>query len=85
MVQTRSATSTITNGALYFGQTHLKGAETATDPLGWRLNIDRGRQTWQYLHNEEDRRKRPQTTAEKWHLNLPTVRTHAGSLIWGRY
>lgn len=52
-----------------------KDEESPTHLSWWRLNDVEGRQTWEYLEDEEARKKRPQTVAEKWHLNLPTVST----------
>lgn len=50
-----------------------KGAEARTNLSWWRLNDVEGRQTWEYLEDEDKRQKRPQSVAEKWHLGLPTV------------
>ncbi|KXT17595.1 hypothetical protein AC579_6191 [Pseudocercospora musae] len=41
-----------------------------TDLRRWRLKDDRGRQTWHYLNTDEEVRKWPQTTADKYHLGL---------------
>jgi lanosterol synthase len=46
-----------------------------TDYTRWRLLDERGRQTWHYLEDEEDAKEWPQSTADKYFLNLPTVRT----------
>jgi lanosterol synthase len=45
-----------------------------TDLGRWRLKNDRGRQTWHYLHTDEEVQQWPQTTADKYHLGLDTVR-----------
>jgi lanosterol synthase len=45
-----------------------------TDYTRWRLLDDAGRQTWHYLADDEDVKEWPQSIADKWHLNMPTVR-----------
>jgi hypothetical protein len=45
-----------------------------TDYTRWRLLDERGRQTWHYLEDDEDAKEWPQSTADKYFLNLPTVR-----------
>lgn len=45
-----------------------------TDPARWRLNSDAGDHHWLYVTPEEAER-RPQSTAEKHFLGLPTVRS----------
>lgn len=47
-------------------------AET-TDSTRWRLRDDDSRHTWHYL-DESEAKKWPQSYAEKYFLNLPTVR-----------
>jgi len=44
-----------------------------TDHSRWRLLDERGRQTWHYLEDGEELKKWPQSTADKYHLGLPTV------------
>lgn len=44
-----------------------------TDYTRWRLLDDRGRQTWHYLEDDEDVKKWPQSTADKYFLGLPLV------------
>ena len=44
-----------------------------TDYSRWRLQDDQGRQTWHYLQTDEELKKWPQTTADKYHLGLDTV------------
>jgi len=44
-----------------------------TDYTRWRLEDDRGRQTWHYLQSDEELKRWPQTTADKYHLGLNTV------------
>ena len=43
-----------------------------TDYSRWRLKDDRGAQTWHYI-DPEDKDRWPQSTADKYHLGLPTV------------
>ena len=35
--------------------------------------VDEGREIWEYLENDEDVKKRPQTNVERHHLGLPVV------------
>ena len=44
-----------------------------TDYSRWRLLDDRGRQTWHYLKTDKETEEWPQSTADKYHLGLPTV------------
>lgn len=44
-----------------------------TDYTRWRLLDDRGRQTWHYLEDDEDAKKWPQSTSDKYFLGLPLV------------
>lgn len=48
-------------------------ADKKTDYLRWRLLDERGRQTWHYLDIDEQVKDWPQSTADKYHLGLPTV------------
>ena len=48
--------------------------DTKTDYSRWRLLDVAGRQTWHYLQTDEEAKKWPQSTADKFHLGLPTVR-----------
>jgi len=43
-----------------------------TDKTRWRLIGDNGEQRWTYLKTSEEAAAWPQTTADKWHLGLPT-------------
>ncbi|KAI9878912.1 MAG: Lanosterol synthase (Oxidosqualene--lanosterol cyclase) [Pleopsidium flavum] len=43
-----------------------------TDYSRWRLLDERGRQTWHYLVSDEELKTWPQSTADKYHLGLPT-------------
>ena len=45
-----------------------------TDYSRWRLLAERGRQRWRYLEDDDVAKNWPQTTADKYHLGLPTVR-----------
>jgi hypothetical protein len=44
-----------------------------TDYNRWRLLDESGRQTWHYLEDDEEVKKWPQTSADKYFLGLPTV------------
>lgn len=44
-----------------------------TDYSRWRLLDDNGRQTWHYLEDDEDAKEWPQSTADKYFLDIPTV------------
>lgn len=44
-----------------------------TDYSRWRLLDEAGRQTWQYLEDDEDAAEWPQSTADKYFLGLPLV------------
>lgn len=46
-----------------------------TDYTRWRLKDDRGKQTWHYIDHDEEA-EWPQSTADKYHLGLPTVLDH---------
>ena len=46
-----------------------------TDYTRWRLLDERGRQTWHYLEDDEDAKEWPQSTADKYFLGLPLVRS----------
>ena len=55
----------------------LDGAEAEsakTDYSRWRLLDERGRQTWHYLESDEELKTWPQSTADRYHLGLPTVK-----------
>ena len=45
-----------------------------TDYTRWRLLDEEGRQTWHYLEDDEDVKEWPQSIADKYFLDLPTVR-----------
>jgi lanosterol synthase len=44
-----------------------------TDRSRWRLRDVSGRHTWHYLKSDQEIQEWPQTTADKYHLGLPTV------------
>ena len=44
-----------------------------TELKRWRLLDDHGRQTWHYLTSDEEEKAWPQTTADKYFLEIPTV------------
>lgn len=49
-------------------------AVPATDLERWRLKVDDGRQTWHYLHNDNQLKDWPQTDADRYWLGLSRVR-----------
>jgi lanosterol synthase len=44
-----------------------------TDYTRWRMLDEKGRHTWHYLEDDEDAKEWPQSIADKYFLNLPTV------------
>ncbi|OMJ22073.1 Protostadienol synthase A [Smittium culicis] len=42
-----------------------------TDLTRWRLNVNEGRHTWEYLESDEECKKRPQSFIEKYWIGLP--------------
>lgn len=56
---------------------HVELLDQKTDYSRWRLLDEQGRHTWHYLTTDEQVKAWPQTTADKYHLGLPTVRHHA--------
>lgn len=48
--------------------------EGKTDYARWRLKDDDSRHTWHYLVDDDEVKKWPQSTAEKYYMNLPLVR-----------
>ncbi|EON63012.1 lanosterol synthase [Coniosporium apollinis CBS 100218] len=56
------------NGSVTVSEIH----EEKTDYARWRLLDERGRQTWHYLQTDEEVEQWPQSTADKYHLGLPT-------------
>ncbi|KAI6920009.1 oxidosqualene-lanosterol cyclase [Hortaea werneckii] len=65
----RTAQNGVPNGSS--GQTK-QIEDPKTDYSRWRLQDDQGRQTWHYLQTDEELKKWPQTTADKYHLGLDT-------------
>lgn len=55
-------------------------AGPATDLSKWRLRCDRGRQTWEYLGEEEEESE--QSFIERHSLGLDTVRRREGKWVW---
>lgn len=53
--------------------TDIVDEDECTDLHGWRLVDDLGRQTWHYLHTDEELKAWPQSIADKHHLGLPLV------------
>jgi len=56
-------------------------ANSTTDHSRWRLLDETGRHTWQYMADDEAAKEWPQTTADKYHLGLPTVRLKCFHLV----
>ena len=57
---------------------HIKGnnlssSDQKTDRSRWRLLDESGRHTWHYLKTDKEIEEWPQTTADKYHMGLPTV------------
>ena len=48
-----------------------------TDIDRWRLLDERGQQTWHYLETDVEVKAWPQSLADRYHLGLPIVRSHA--------
>jgi hypothetical protein len=90
MVQTRKAALSAVNGSAVHGTAegsvgfpekklngyahHVELLDQKTDYSRWRLLDEQGRHTWHYLTTDEQVKAWPQTTADKYHLGLPTVR-----------
>lgn len=55
--------------------------EGKTDYARWRLRDDDSRHTWHYLTDDKELEKWPQSTAEKYYLNLPLVRLTRPKLL----
>jgi lanosterol synthase len=51
------------------------------DQTRWRLKDDDSRHTWHYLEDDDAAKEWPQSYAEKWYLNLPTVRSPSMVLL----
>jgi lanosterol synthase len=89
MAQTRKAALNAVNGSVVNGTAkssarfpekklngyahHVELLDQKTDYSRWRLLDEQGRHTWHYLTTEEQVKAWPQTTADKYHLGLPTV------------
>ncbi|RMZ81528.1 hypothetical protein DV737_g2446, partial [Chaetothyriales sp. CBS 132003] len=58
------------NGAVK--PTLVGATEEGTDYSRWRLQDEEGRHTWHYLTTDEQLKEWPQTTYDKYHLDLPT-------------
>lgn len=77
MVQTRQSPQQAVNGSA-IGHTNgsasaIDSSRDKTDRLRWRLLDESGRHTWHYLKTDKEIEDWPQTTADKYHLGLPTV------------
>lgn len=84
MVQPRNseqkAANSVTNGhatpsgkKINGGAYHVELLDQKTDYSRWRLLDEHGRHTWHYLSTDAQSKAWPQTTADKYHLGLPTV------------
>ncbi|KAJ1909960.1 Lanosterol synthase (Oxidosqualene--lanosterol cyclase), partial [Tieghemiomyces parasiticus] len=51
----------------------------STDRTRWRLNVDRGRQVWEYLDSTQTAQNRPQTDVERYWLGLPMEKIGASA------
>lgn len=72
MASIRLKRGSTTNGTN--GYAPVKTHDPQTDYSRWRLRDDRGRQTWHYLESDEELKRWPMTTADKYFLGLDTVR-----------
>ncbi|KAK5552844.1 Lanosterol synthase erg7A [Exophiala xenobiotica] len=86
MAQTRQSAQKAANGAsINQANGHSKGSakghanghiadphNAKTDRSRWRLHDVSGRHTWHYLKSDQEIQEWPQTTADKYHLGLPT-------------
>ncbi|KAK5240050.1 hypothetical protein LTR40_012350, partial [Exophiala xenobiotica] len=83
MAQTRQPAQRALNGASTNGHSkgpakgpangHIADPHNArTDRSRWRLRDVSGRHTWHYLRSDQEIQEWPQTTADKYHLGLPT-------------
>jgi hypothetical protein len=70
MANTRSRKTFVQNSRVE------KGFQKKTDYGRWRLLDEAGRQTWHYIA-EERVKEWPQSTADKYHLGIQTVRLTA--------
>lgn len=84
MSRTQTMSSVDANGThnrIANGKTVANGGVTArgtarnqtTDRSRWRLKDDKGVHTWAYLEDDEEARKWPQSTADKYYMGLDTV------------
>lgn len=94
MLQNRKAAQRAVNGAAKSSATatqkkvngyyahHVELLDQKTDYSRWRLLDEEGRHTWHYLTTDEQLNAWPQTTADKFHLGLPTVCKHIRRENW---
>jgi lanosterol synthase len=83
MVQPRQSSQKVVNGVANgsaHGSANGQDGADAIDPSQekvdrsrWRLLNESGRHTWHYLKSDKEVEEWPQTTADKYHLGLPTV------------
>lgn len=84
MVQTRQSAQGAVNGVAnghanrsangHTGGHDLDPNSEKVDRSRWRLLDESGRHTWHYLKTDKEVQEWPQSTADKYHLGLPTVR-----------
>lgn len=55
------------------GSVRRGSVDEKTDHTRWRLEDDHGCQIWHYLESDEECKKWPQSTADKYFLNMKTV------------
>jgi lanosterol synthase len=57
----------------YIKSHDLNTKDQKTERSRWRLLDEEGRHTWHYLKTDKEMEEWPQTTADKFHMGLPTV------------
>jgi lanosterol synthase len=72
-VRQRGAAPKEANGHATTSQKPLQTGRT--DSTRWRLRNERGVHTWHYLEDDEELRRWPLTTADKYFMGLDTVCT----------
>lgn len=60
----------VATGEAHFSNT-TAATEHQTDLTRWRLNVDNGRHMWEYVRDDEELKRRPQTFLERYWLGLP--------------
>lgn len=77
-VRKRGEAPSKANGAIKSGSAVQ---DETTDLSRWRLKDDRGCQTWHYLQTDDELKKWPITTADKYFLGLDTVSFQIRSIV----